>query len=640
MTKETNQFQTEVSELLQLMIHSLYSNREIFLRELISNSSDAIDKYKFQALTNESFSTKEDDFEIRLHTNTKEKSITITDNGIGMNRDEVVQNIGTIAHSGTKEFLAKAQEIKQNPELIGQFGVGFYSAFMVADRVELHTQKAGDSTGVYWKSDGKSNYTIEEKVRENGHGTSITLFLKEFDEKEEVPNFTDEWTIRSTVKKYSDFIAYPVRMKVMREEPELDKDDKPIEGKTKSVVTDEVLNSQKALWLRPSSEIKEDEYKEFYKHVTHDWQEPQETIHFKAEGTMEYTALAFIPGEQPFNYNYRDSKFGLNLYVKRVFIMNDCEELLPSYLRFVRGLVDSNDLSLNVSREILQKDRQVSAIKKSLTNKVLRTLGDMMKNRREDYEKFWTNFGSTMKEGIPSEPTNQDKLPDLTLVRTSNKEEWCSLAEYVDAMPEAQKAIYYITGEDIEQIKNSPYLERVKSKGYNVILLTDAVDEWVVNSSAKYKEKDFQSITAKDLDLDTEEEKKASETEKKAAEGELKPLMDTFQDHLKDDLESVTLSDRLTDSPVCLVSTGASAQMERIMNAMGQAAPPSKRVMEINHKHPLFKKMALAPKDTQKQWAEILYNQALLNEGSKIKDPMGFTKKIAELMLSASERYN
>lgn len=640
MAKETNQFQTEVSELLQLMIHSLYSNREIFLRELISNASDAIDKYKFQALTNQSFSTKEDDFQIRLNASTKENSITITDNGIGMSKEDVVQNIGTIAHSGTKEFLAKAAEMKQNPELIGQFGVGFYSAFMVADKVVLHTQKAGETEGTVWESDGKSDYTIESKPREEGHGTSITLYLKEFDKEEEVANFTEEWTIRQAVKKYSDFIAYPIRMKVMREEPELDKEGKPIEGKTKNVVVDEVLNSQKALWLRPTSEIKEEEYKDFYKHITHDWQDPQETIHFKAEGTMEYSALVYIPGAQPFNYNYRDSKFGLNLYVKRVFIMNDCEELIPSYLRFVRGLVDSNDLSLNVSREILQKDRQVSAIRKSLTNKVLRTLDDMLKKRRSDYEKFWENFGPTLKEGIPTEPGNQEKIFDLMLARTSAKEGWVSLAEYVDAMPEAQKAIYYITGEELEHIKNSPYLERVRAKGYDVLLLSDAVDEWVLGGGSKYKEKDFVSITSKDLDLDTEEEKKAKEKEKEAATGELKPLMDTFQEHLKEDLESVELSDRLTDSPVCLVSTGASAQMERIMEAMGQAAPKAKRIMEINHKHPLFKKMALAPKDTQKQWAEILYNQALLNEGSKLKDPHTYTKKIADLMLSASEKFN
>ncbi len=639
MTIEKNQFQTEVSELLQLMIHSLYSNREIFLRELISNSSDAIDKYKFQALTDDSLDTKEDDFEIRLNTSSKEKSLTISDNGIGMSKEEVVKNIGTIAHSGTKEFLAKAQEIKQNPELIGQFGVGFYSAFMVADRVVLHTQKAGETAGTIWESDGKSEYTVEEKTREQGHGTSITIYLKEFDSKEEVPNFTEEWMIRQTVKKYSNFIAYPIRMKVMREEPELDSENKPIEGKTKSIVVDEVLNSQKALWLRPSSEIKEEEYKDFYRHLTHDWQEPQKTIHFKAEGTMEYTALAYIPSERPFNYNYRDSGYGLGLYVKRIFIMNDCEELIPSYLRFVRGLVDSNDLSLNVSREILQKDRQASAIRKSLTNKVLRTLADMQKNHRADYEKFWQNFGSTLKEGVPSEPSNQEKLLDLLLCQTANKEGWLSLGEYVDAMPAAQQAIYYITGEDLEQIRNSPYLERIKAKGYNVLLLADAVDEWVVNSAAKYKDKDFQSIAAKDLDLDTDEEKKAKENEKQEAKNELKHLMDTFQEHLKEDLESVKISDRLTESPVCLVSSGASAQMERIMDAMGQDTPKSKRIMEINHKHPLFKKMALAPKDTQKQWVEILYNQALLNEGSKVKDPLALTKNIANLMLSASERY-
>lgn len=639
MAKETNQFQTEVSELLQLMIHSLYSNREIFLRELVSNASDAIDKYKFQALTDNSFATKAEDFEIRLHTNSKEKSLTITDNGIGMSREEVIQNIGTIAHSGTKDFLNKAKELKQNPELIGQFGVGFYSAFMIADRVVLHTQKAGESTGTIWESNGTSDYTLEEKPREQGHGTSITLYLKTFDKDEEVADFTEEWTLRSTIKKYSDFIAYPIRMKVMREEPELDKDGKPIEGKTKSVVTDEVLNSQKALWLRPTSEVKPEEYKEFYKHLTHDWQEPQETIHFKAEGTMEYSALVYIPGERPFNYNYRDTKYGLNLYVKRVFIMDDCEELLPAYLRFVRGLVDSNDLSLNVSREILQKDKQVSGIKKSLANKVLRTLGDLMKKDRAGYEKFWQNFGATLKEGVPMDMSNQEKLLDLLLVKTAAKESLVSLEEYVAAMPAAQKAIYFITGDDAEQLKNSPYLERVRAKGYDVLLLTDTVDEWVVNSTSKYKEKEFQSITAKDLDIDTDEEKKAKEVEKKAVEGELKPLMTTFEEQLKEEIESVQISDRLTESPVCLVATGASPQMERIMEAMGQAAPKAKRVLEINPKHPIFKRMQAAPKDTQKLWAEILYNQALLNEGSRIKDPMAYTKKISDLMLSASEKF-
>ncbi|MFW7381385.1 MAG: molecular chaperone HtpG [Oligoflexus sp.] len=640
MAKETRQFQAEVKEILDLMVHSLYSHREIFLRELISNASDALDKLRFEELSHADWNTVGQEKHIRLIPDAEAKTLTIVDNGIGMTHDEVLANIGTIAHSGTKEFIKKAQEVKDRPELIGQFGVGFYSSFMVADKVTVHTSKAGQSSseGVLWESTGDGQFTIENKERPEGAGTTIILHLKSFESDEEAQDFTDEWTLKSVVKKYSDFIEWPIKMKVTREEPELDQDNKPIEGKTKLTVEDETLNSQKAIWLRPPSEVSEDEYKEFYKHVAKDWNDPLNQIHYKAEGTQEFNALLYIPSQVPMDYNYRDTRWGLTLYVHRVFIMDHCEELLPSYLRFVKGVIDSSDLSLNVSREILQKDRQIQAIKKALSGKLLKHFKTMLEKDRETYEKFWKSFGSTMKEGIANDYANKEKLEELALFYSSHSpDKMTTLKEYVDRMKKDQKEIYYITGESIKQVESSPYLEKLRLKDYEVLYCVDPVDEWVMQSLMKFDDKHLRSITKEGLDLDTEEEKKKNEEELKSKEKDLETLINTIKGAVAENVKDVKLSNRLVDSPVCLVS-GAydpSARMERMMSAMGQTLPKAKRIMEINPNHAVFSRMRDLPEETQKEWAEILYNQALLNEGSPIEDPLKFTKQISNLMSSS-----
>ncbi|MBQ48021.1 MAG: molecular chaperone HtpG [Zetaproteobacteria bacterium] len=638
MAKETQKFQAEVKELLGLMIHSLYSHRDVFLRELISNSSDALDKLRFEEASNANWDLSKEERHVRLEADPENKTLTIKDNGIGMTKDEIVNNIGTIARSGTKEFLKKALEGNTQPDLIGQFGVGFYSSFMVADKVTVHTQKAGTTDGVVWESAGDGEFSLEDKVRSESHGTTITLHLKEFPEDTEQQDFTAEWTLRSIVKKYSDFIEYPIKMLVSREEPELDKDDKPIEGQTKKVEEDAVLNSMKALWLKKSADIKEEEYQEFYKHLTSDWSNPLETIHYKAEGTQEFSSLMYIPSQAPFDYNYRDSKVGLSLYVKRVFIAADCDDLIPVYMRFMKGIVDSNDLPLNVSREILQKDRQIVSIRKAIVSKILKTLSNMLNKDREKYESFWKVFGATFKEGIPSDISNKDKVTDLCLFSTSASDKLTTLKEYVARMKPEQKAIYYITGETITQLADSPYLEKLRKKGYEVIYLTDHVDEWVMQSLPKYDEKEVVSITAENLELDTEEEKEKAKEELKSKEEKYKSLTDVILKSLEENIKEVKVSDRLVDSPVCLVSGSGdqSAHMERMMEAMGQAIPKSKRILEINPDHKVFEIMAGKSDDQQKVWAEILYNQALLNEGSQIENPTKFGQQIAQLMVDAN----
>lgn len=634
MSKETKQFQAEVKEILDLMVHSLYSHREIFLRELVSNASDALDKLRYEEAANADLKTSGDEKYIRLIPSKDNKTLTIQDNGIGMTEEEVLSNIGTIARSGTKEFLKKAKEVENSPELIGQFGVGFYSSFMVADKVKLETEKAGGTDRIVWESTGDGSFTIEKAPATGKQGTAITLFLKEFKDDEEAQDFTDDWTLKSTIKKYSDFIEFPIKMEVTKEEPELDKDGKPIEGKTTTTVEDETLNSQKAIWLRDPSDVTDEEYNEFYKHVTHDWNEPQDRIYYKAEGSQEFKALMFIPSKQPMDYNYRDTKWGLTLYVNRVFIMDNCEELLPPHFRFVKGVIEANDLSLNVSREILQKDRQIQGIKKALTSKLLKTFKTMLTKDREAYEKLWENFGSTMKEGIANDFANKDKLEELALFHSNETGKWTTLKEYVERMKEGQKEIYYITGESYKQVECSPYLEKLKQKNYEVLFCVDPVDEWVLQSMPKYDEKDLRSITKEGLDLDSEDEKKAKEKEIKSKEKEYKDLLATIQGAVAENVKEVKISPRLVDSPCCLVS-GAydqSARMERMMEAMGQTMPKSKRILEINPDHPVFSKMKGLGEDTQKEWAEILYNQALLTEGSPIEDPMKFSKQIANLM--------
>ena len=641
MRGETMQFQTEVQEILNLMIHSLYSNREIFLRELISNASDALDKLRYEEIVTKDFKTDKAEKHIRLIADKENKTLTICDNGIGMSYDEVIQNIGTIAYSGSKNFINKINEIKDKPELIGQFGVGFYSSFMVAAKVRLHTQKAGVEEGVIWESAGDGSYRVEKAQREEGHGTSITLFLKESPEDKDgqsiQQDFSDQWTLKSLVKKYSDFIEYPVRMEMEKHEPELDKEGKPVEGKSKVTRSDEVLNSQKALWLKNHKEITEEEYKEFYKHVTSDWNDPQERIHFKAEGTQEFSALMYIPGSQPFDYNQRDMKYGLSLYVKRVFIMDHCEQLLPQYLRFLKGVVDSSDLPLNVSREMIQQDKHIHGIQKALVSKALRALETLLKDNREGYEKFWKNFGSTLKEGISSDFSNKEKLQDLFLFHTSHSEKQSTFKEYIDRMQEGQKDIYYVTGESVKHLESGPHIEKLKQKNYEVIYMIDPVDEWVMSTVSEYAGKKMVSITKDELDLETEEEKKNKEEEKKHHAERLKPVTESIQKALGENVKEVKISDRLVDSPACLISGkhDPSAHMERLMESMGHTTPKSKRILEINPGHPIFSKMLEFEEEKRSDWAEMLYNQALLNEGSPVENPARFSKQISALMLQA-----
>lgn len=620
MAKQVQNFNAEIKQLLDIVIHSLYSHKEIFLRELVSNASDAIDKLKFQSITSPNLLSDGWTPQIRLEPNKESQTLKIIDNGIGMTQEEVIQFIGTIARSGAKAFLQMSEEVKNKPELIGQFGVGFYSAFMVADKVTLHTQKAGQPEGVVWESTGDGTYSIDSVPRPQGTGTTITLHLKKFAEEEEVQDFTDTWVLKALIKKYSDFISHPIMMKTEKE--------------------DETLNSQKALWLKSPSEVTAEEYKEFYQHLSSDWNEPLKTIHYKAEGTMEFNALMYVPSKKPWNFNMRDTSFGLSLYIKRVFIMADCKELLPAYLRFVKGLVDSSDLSLNVSREILQQDRQVTQIRKNVTSKILGTLKDMLNKDRTQYENFWSEFGSTFKEGIPSDASNKEKLQELTLFHSTHSDKMTTLDEYVSRMKESQKDIYYITGDNLTQVTHSPYLEKLKEKGFEVLLLVDPVDEWVAEAISSYKDKKLQSITKEGLDLDTAEEKQKKEEELKKAEMTLKPVLEVMKKALEKDVKDVVLSERLTNTPVCLVSAShdPSAHMQKLLSQMGQEYNmPTKRILEINPQHPVFERMLKATPEQQTKWADILFAQALLNEGSNIPDPVKFSQQVAELMVQAAD---
>ena len=618
MSKTTQAFNAEIKQLLDIVIHSLYSHKEIFLRELISNASDAIDKLRFQGLTEPSLLVENWQPQIRLEANKEAKTLKIIDNGIGMSTEEVTEFIGTIAKSGAKKFSQMNQELKNRPELIGQFGVGFYSAFMVADRVTLETQKAGTTGGTVWESTGDGTYSIDQSARAEGAGTTITLHLKAFASEESVPDFTEEWELKSLVKKYSDFIAHPVVLKTEK--------------------GDETLNSQKAIWLKPAHEVTTEEHNEFYQHLTHDFQAPLKTVHYKAEGTMEFNALLYIPAHKPWNYETREMEYGLSLYINRVFIMANCKDLVPTYLRFVKGLVDSSDLSLNVSREILQKDRQVLQIKKGLTNKILSTLRDFITHDRATYENFWSEFGPTLKEGVPSDRGNLEKIQDILLFHSTHSDKMTTLDEYVARMKPEQTRIYFVTGDSLAQVSNSPYLERLREKNLEVLLLVDTVDEWVTNALPTFKEKALQSITAEGLDLDSIEEKQVKEEEKKKALVELTPVIEVMKRVLGEQVRDVVISDRLTQTPVCLVSSSnnPSAHFEKILKQMGQGEESgSKRVLEINPNHAVFKKMMLGSPDTQAKWAELLYSQALLNEGSTLPDPFKFSRQVADLMVES-----
>lgn len=636
MSKTVQSFNAEIKQLLDIVIHSLYSQKEIFIRELISNASDAIDKLKFESLTNASLINDATNLEIRLKPDAANHTLQIIDNGIGMTPEEVTQFIGTIAKSGTKAFSQMNKEMKSKPELIGQFGVGFYSAFMVAENVTLHTQKTGTSIGTVWESNGDGTYTVENAPRPEGHGTTITLKLKQLEDKknedgssEKAQNFTDTWTLKSLVKKYSDFVAWPIKMSV------------EVKKENETTFEDQILNSQKALWLRPAADITPEEYNEFYQHVAHDWQPPAKHIHFKAEGTTEFTALIYLPSKKPFNFQMKEYEYGLSLYIKRVFIMENCKDLLPSYLRFVKGLVDSSDLSLNVSRELLQQDRLVTQIRKNIVAKILATLKDWLAKDRKTYEDFWSEFGTTLKEGIPTDNSQVEKIQDLLLFNSTYAAALTTLDEYAARMKPEQKDIYFITGERLEAIKHSPYLEKLKEKNYEVLLLTDTVDEWLTQSLPQFKQKNLVSVTKEGLDLDSAEEKTQKETIKKVQVERFGALMEKMKTSLSENVKDVVISDRLTETPVCLVSAEneMSANMQKILSKMGEGYDKeSKRILEINPNHLIFEAMLNANEEQIKNWSEILYNQALLTEGTSVPNPVRFSKLIADLMIQTNKQ--
>jgi molecular chaperone HtpG len=644
MSKTTKQFQTEVQQLLDLVIHSLYSNKDIFLRELISNSSDAIDKIRFEAHSNEALLEGNSDWKVKIIADKTAGTLIIRDNGIGMDMAEVEENIGTIARSGTKAFMQslKDKAASTNPEMIGQFGVGFYASFMVADRVTLETRKAGSAdSGCRWESSGDGSYTIEECSCEL-RGTEITLHLKE-----EFKEYLDEWKIRSIVKKYSDYIQYPVVMDVTRTEPVKGVDGEEIEGAGTIEKTEEqTLNSMKAIWVRPKSEVTEEEYTEFYKHVSHDYDAPFRTIHFSAEGTSEFKALLYLPAKKPFDMFMNDRKKGLQLYVRRVFISDKCEELIPDYLRFVKGVVDSSDLPLNVSREILQEDAQIRRIQKSVVGKILSTLSEVKEQNLDQYVTFWKEFGQVIKEGMHFDYANKEKLQELMLFESTATAAgaFVSLKEYVERMPQGQKDIYYITGSSRETLEQSPHLEVFRAKGYEVLFLTDPVDEWVVQTLTEYAEKPLKAVDRGDISLDSEEEQKEKEKKREEAQKEFSDLISLISDRLKDKVKEVRFSNRLTDSACCLVADqyGMNANMERIMKAMNQTVPDAKRILELNPDHAILKAMASihqkdATASSLTDYADLLYDQALLTEGSTIKDPLRFTKLISDLMVKAAQ---
>ena len=634
---EQLEFQAEARQLLDLMVHSVYSNKDSFLRELISNASDALDKLRLEAFRNKDLDVDTSDLHVEVEVDKGARTLTIRDNGIGMTREEVVDLIGTLAKSGTAQLREQLREAKNeaaSEELIGQFGIGFYSSFMVADKVELLTRKAGESEATRWESGGEGTYTIES-VDDAPQGTSVTLHLKPEDTEDELHDYTSEWKIKNLVKKYSDFIAWPIRMEVERRTPAPQEEGGEGGEETVTIET-ETLNSMKALWARPKDEVSDEEYKEFYKHIAHAWDDPLEVIAMKAEGTFEYQALLFIPSHAPFDLFNREASTGVQLYVRRVFIMGDCDELMPEYLRFIKGVVDAQDMSLNVSREILQQDRQIKAIRRRLTKKVLSSIKDLQSERAEDYRTFWTQFGRVLKEGLMSDIDNQDTLLRVSsFASTNSDEEATTLVEYVERMKEGQEQIFYATGETRQQILKSPHLEAFKAKGYEVLLLTDPVDEVWVGSVTEFDGKPLQSIAKGEVDLDSEEEK--SETEREEQEKEFADLLTWLKETLSEYVKEVRLSNRLTESPACLITDafGMTPALARMYRASGQPVPIGKRILELNPNHPLVTGLRQAHKDhgddpSLAETAELLYGTALLAEGGALEDPARFAGLLAD----------
>ena len=630
--KETLGFQTEATQLLHLMIHSLYSNQEIFLRELISNASDAIDKLRFAALADESLLEGQGDYRIQVDVDGEANTITISDNGIGMNRDEVIEHLGTIAKSGTASFLESLTgDQKKDSQLIGQFGVGFYSAFIVADRVEVHTRKAGEAAdeGILWESHGEAEFSVEP-VDKAERGTRITLFLKA-----DCKEFAEDFRVRSVIKKYSDHISVPVMM-VKPPAPPAEGEEAPENPE----VEYETVNAATALWTRGRSEISDDEYHEFYKHVSHDFDDPLTWSHNKVEGKLEYTSLLYIPKRAPFDMWNREMSRGLKLYVQRTFIMDEAEQFLPLYLRFVKGIVDSNDLPLNVSREILQQDAAVESMRSALTKRILDMLGKLAKKGGEDYALFWKEFGQVLKEGPAEDFANKEKIAKLlrfSSTHTDLEEQDQSLEDYVSRVQEKQDKIYYVVAENFNTAKNSPHLEVFRKKGIEVLLLSDRVDDWLMNHLQEFDGKQFQDVARGALDLEPESEEEKAEQEKLEKESEA--LVERLGKVLEDKVAEVRATSRLTDSPACLVvgDFDMGAQMRRMMEAAGQPVPESKPILEVNPTHPLLGMLDQeADEDRFSDLANIVFDQAHLAEGGQLDDPATYVSRLNKLLLEMS----
>ncbi|WP_019933982.1 molecular chaperone HtpG [Oceanimonas smirnovii] len=630
---ETHGFQTEVKQLLSLMAHSLYSNKEVFLRELVSNAADAADKLRFKALSNSDLFENDGNLRVRLVIDKDNKTLTISDNGIGMSRDEVIEHLGTIAKSGTKAFFSQLSgDQAKDSQLIGQFGVGFYSAFIVADKVTVETRAAGDSSdrGVRWESDGDGSFTVAD-INKPGRGTDVILHLRE-----EELEFLDDWRLRSIVGKYSDHISIAVEMWKDGEPEQTDED-----GNITAAATDgewEQVNKATALWTRAKGDISDEEYQEFYKHISHDWQDALAWSHNKVEGNQEYTSLLYVPAKAPFDLYNRDQSHGLKLYVQRVFIMDDAEQFMPTYLRFVKGVLDSNDLPLNVSREILQDNKVTAQLRKACTKRVLGMLEQMAKNDAEKYQGFWKEFGNVLKEGPAEDYGNREQIAGLLRFASTHNDsdaQTVSLADYIERMKEGQDKIYYITADSYAAASNSPHLEIFKKKGIEVLLMWERVDEWLMNHLSDFQDKQFVSVTKGELDLgelDDEETKKAQEEAKEA----LKPLLERVQTALGNEVKEVRLTHRLTSTPSCVVAGehDMSTQMIKLMRAAGQPVPEQKYILELNPEHSLVKKLeGLEQGEQFNEWSRLLLEQAQLAEQGGLKDPAAFVARVNRLLL-------
>lgn len=635
------QFKAESKRLLDLMINSIYTHKEIFLRELISNASDAIDKLYYLSLTENRQDVDRDAFEIHLDVDREARALTIRDNGLGMNKEELEENLGTIAKSGSLAFKQKLEEGEQSDvDIIGQFGVGFYSAFMVAQKVVVTSRKYGEEEAYRWESNASDGYTIEPCEKE-GWGSEITLYLKDNTEEENYDEFLAQYEIERLIRKYSDYIRYPIRMEVEEQKRvEEEHADENAEPKYETIIETKTLNSMVPLWKRNKNDITAEEYNSFYKDKFMDFTDPQKVIHFSVEGNVSFTALLFIPGKAPMNYYSQDYKKGLQLYSRGVFIMDKAEDLIPEHFRFVKGLVDSQDLSLNISREMLQHDRQLKVIASRIEKKIKSELLLMLRNEREEYEKFWNNFGLQIKFGVYNDyGMHKDLLQDLLLFYSSHEKKLVTLDEYVARMPEDQKYIYFVSGADVDKIDRMPMVQSVKAKEYEILYLTDNVDEFALQALGNYKEKQFKNISQGDLDLASEEEKKEVEQTAEAN----KDLLEDIKEALKDKVQDVKISTRLVDDPVCMSSDeGMSFEMEKVLSAMPEGNPygmKATRILEINPKHPIFaalQKIYASDKEAVKEYADVLYTQAMLIEGFPVEDPMEFSRKVCDIMVKAA----